>query len=404
MFVTLALLLQVRLAKEQRLDTALLLGLVLAGGLLTKLTASIALYLIPLSALLFDFTAPRAALRLLRWLGALGLALTSAWGGYQVLKLSDFYDDLAAGREVLAQHGLGEALRQPWHWLAANWPTYQDALLGYLTVPLVVALVVGLAAGLHAHARFTLVLAGWSLLPLAAIVLLADFPYTRWLAVAVPPLAVLIAFGVLALVDAARRTRQGRHGGAAAALVAAIVLAPALVLDTRILATPETAPYPGDDLAAFVTGGSAGSVWDDVAADLRSRAAGRPVTVASGGLCCQSLALELSDDPNVTIVRADSDAAASALFAVENSVALPVREGDLGWQVARAFSRPRDGVPVTLYESGVRYGAALATSPDSLREAIGGTDADYDAFVSASTSVRAWLDAWYDAHPQDPTG
>jgi 4-amino-4-deoxy-L-arabinose transferase-like glycosyltransferase len=397
MFVAAALLLQVELAQRPRLDVALVLGAVFAGALLTKLTASVALYLIPLSALVFDWSRVRLGRRLASWLGYLGLALVIAWAAYQVLKLSDFYDDLGASREVLAQHSVGEALSRPWHWISANWPTYQDALLGYLTIPLVVVAIVGVVVGARTQLPLTLCVTGWFVLPATAIVLLADFPYTRWLTVAVPALVPLVALGAVAMVDTARRRLPGARPGLAAGAAVALCLAAALWFDVRVLAAPTTAPYPGDDLKAFVTQFSAGAIWPDVAGDLETLSDGRALVVAAGPFCCTSLALELGPTSTVSFVRSDSDDAATTLFAVENVIPLPPRGGDLRWKPLESYGRPRNGAASVLYQSAVTYRSQLIVSPDWLRAAIGGTDDDYDAYLSERPEVSAWAEAWYEA-------
>ncbi len=350
MFVALALVLQLELAKRPRLDVALVLGAVIAGGLLTKLTTSVALYLLPLSALVFDWSRLGLRRRLGAWLGYAGISLVIAWAGYQVLKLSDFYDDLGPGREVLAQHGVGEALSRPWHWLSANWPTYQDALLGYLTIPLVLAAVLGAVVGLRRTPLLAGLLACWFVLPAAAIVLLADFPYTRWLTVAIPALVPLLALGIVWLLDALRDRMPGSRGRVAVAAAVVVGFGPALLFDARVLATPTDAPYPGDDLAAFVTQFSAGAIWEDVADDLTALAAGRPVVVAAGSFCCRTLALELSDDPAYLLrpLRLQRRAAGPVRGGERHALATARRGPRLGAaRAVRPPARRRDQCPLS---------------------------------------------------------
>jgi hypothetical protein len=62
------------------------------------------------------------------------------------------------------------------------------------------------------------------------------------------------------------------------------------------------------------------------------------------------------------------------------------------------YPRPRSGIPTTLYQAVVPYHGKEAATPDELRAAIGGTDADYDAFGHAHPCVGAWEQAWYALH------
>jgi 4-amino-4-deoxy-L-arabinose transferase-like glycosyltransferase len=107
LFITTAMALQYEHARQPRLDLALLLGLTFAGGVLTKLTAYSALYLLPVSALAFDWSRAALPRRLFTWLGGLTLALLLAFVATRIILLSELADDLATARQQLAQNTLG---------------------------------------------------------------------------------------------------------------------------------------------------------------------------------------------------------------------------------------------------------------------------------------------------------
>jgi 4-amino-4-deoxy-L-arabinose transferase-like glycosyltransferase len=394
-FLTAAMALQLEHARRPRLDLALLLGIALAGGVLTKLTAYAALYLLPLSALAFDWSREQRRLRLLKWLGGIAIALSLAFVASKVIALSELADDLPAARKLLAQNSIGEALDDPGRWFEQNWPAYRNVLAVYLTVPLLLASAIGAGLLLRRRPADGAFLVLWALIPLLGLLLLSEVPYGRWVLLVVPQLLVLAAYGLVETLRwIARFELQPRHSRALAAAVLFAASAPALWFDVGLLADPTGKRLPRVDDEAYLTGHAAGTLWSAVADWLRETAGPRPVVVAAAPSCCGVLPLELRDDA-VTIVPAESADVPQALYGLENGLALPERADGLTWRRIRTFARPRGGTPVEAFESGVLLELDFASTPDELRRLVGGADADFDAFVAARPAVAAWLDAWY---------
>ena len=86
-----ALYLQVEFARRPDLRVAVLLGLVLAAGMLTKENTKPALALLPLSLLCFDWDAPDRAERLKRWLIGVGIAAVMVVAALLLLRASSLY-------------------------------------------------------------------------------------------------------------------------------------------------------------------------------------------------------------------------------------------------------------------------------------------------------------------------
>ena len=399
--VTAAFVLALLLAERRNLGLALLLGIVLGAGLLTKLTTEVAYAALPASAIFFDWRRVELRTRVLRWLGLLAVALLASWLMYQVLKLNDLYRVLGRTQSLLlARHSLTTFLHHPLRWIDSNGSSYASALLGYLTVPVLVALVVGAAVAVRTRWRFGVFLAGWALVPLAAAVALADVPYVRWLAVGIPPIVVLAGFGVVTVVEAVVE-RAGRPRLRAALLVAVAVglLSPLLMWDGDTLASPVTRPYPGHDDLDYVRAYSAGGPWLQLVPKLRRLAGGRPTVVAYAGPGTEYVSLALRHDTNIRLADAASEPVAGALYGFENSMVLPEEHDGLAWSLLRTYERPRGGVPVLLYQHGAVFAGRFAATPDELRRDIGGTDTDFDHFGATHPSVRTWLSAWYAANP-----
>ena len=391
--VAAALLLQLRLARRPSLADALLLGLALAAGLLTKQTTYVAIALMPVGALVLDWRYEGRVRRVATWVGLLVVALAVAGLGYSTMLLSEFYDDFQAAQTSgdIPVHGLGEGFREAGHWIEQNTPVYAEALVGYFTLPLLALCILGLVVALREHPRPALVVALWAAASLASAVLLASVPHPRYLLTAAPPLVVFGGLGYVVLVDWVRN----RRGVRVAAVAAALVALPALVFDGRVLAGPDTASYPSRDDEEYATDWSAGSPWPRVADELRERTAGGPALVVLGEHHPIAVQLDLLDSPRITVVRVTDPRAGAARFGVENDEPLPDPAGAVRWRRVWSYQRPRGGDTASLYESGIELDGRFYATPEALRAGLGLPDAEFDAFIAARPEIQRWYRAWY---------
>ena len=390
-----AVVLQIRLARRPRLDAALLLGLVWGVGLLAKLSMVASVVLVPIGLLLIDWRRETLGRRLLRWVGALALAGLVAAALYQVLRLSPLYADAGKAREVyFSMHGVDTFLASPERWIRDNWTSYRLAYRGYLTVPLVVAAAVGLGLVARRTPRPALALLGWGLLPVAAVVALADQAYVRWLYVGVAPLAAFVAVGAREIAVWAART-FGRRLPVSDRIVAvgafAVLIAPAVLWDVRTLRDPVTQTYPGHDDVDYVLEFSAGGPWPAVVHGLE-QVRGR-VSVATTGQGFGYVQLALRDRPLVLRDVGERVAPASFLLGIENKHTLVAGPGVLVWDGGRVIPRPRGGVPVRVRQRAVRIQGRRVTTPHALAHALGGRAA-FARFVAAHPEVGVWAAAW----------
>lgn len=382
-----ALYLQIRLAERPAFGPALLLGIAFAAALLTKESGKLALALLPLSLLCFDWKAPGVRRRLAAWLGGSALAFVIAVLGYSIMMLSDHWGDLGAAREVYGMYRpAGEALSDPWRHYETNWPLFRDALRGYLTVPIALLFLVGAGLALQARPRVAALLLGWVAAPLAAAVLLAFNPYPRYIVMAVPPMTVLAA---LALVRVSERIAR-RWGPVVAAVAALLLVAPALVSDARIVADPAGFRYPALDDEQFATGWAAGRAWEKTAAEVRRRAGSRPTLVQLDSRGSPAIELLLRDRPNIRFVLKSDRLAPAAPYAIENGDWLPRPNGLLDLRPVWETQRPRGGTPVTLLVRGPVWEGRFYPTPQSLREGLDLSDAEFEAFLRKHPEVAAW--------------
>jgi hypothetical protein len=401
--VTASLVLQILLVRTLRLDVALLLGASLGLALLTKQSALLAFALWPVSLVLFDWSSPALVGRLLRLGGLALLGAVVSYAIFSILRLSEFYDDLERLRtELYPVHSVSEALSAPGTWLRENGPAYSDAFAGYVTPAVLIGAALGVGLGLRRTAPLTALLTAWTVIPLVTAALLADTAIPRYVHAAVPPVLVLAGTGCVWTADALGafvRRSQGpsRLAPFSLPLVVGLVLLHPLVFDLRLVVSPPSVTYPGLDDEHFVTGWAAGTGLKDAKRELETRARGSgTVAVQLGPHSPSWLTYTLRDDPRFRFVAPDSDEPA-ALLGIENGEPLPPRTAPLAWRPVRRIERPRNGVPIVVYESGVRLGGRFFASPEALRQLIT-PDAKFDEYVEGKPAVKAWVVAWYGAN------
>jgi 4-amino-4-deoxy-L-arabinose transferase-like glycosyltransferase len=353
-----ALYLQVELARRPDLKVGILLGLVLAAGILTKENTKPALALVPLSLLCFDWSPADRRRRLTVWLGGVVIAAGMVLGAMLLLRSSSIYPLYEASRKrplIYTVRTFDDVLAHPFAELGRSWAVYRPALTGYVTIPLLAVAVAGAVLGLRRRLRLTALLVAWIAVPFATSLLFSALPYPRHIMYLMPPIVVLAAY---ALVEGARLVRSvmaPRRATAAAAAVVGLVLAPGLLLDARVLADPGSARYPGLDDVQYVTGTGAGSVWPDVADTIRRRGRGRRVVLLTSRSYSQVLEMLLGPDRRYVFVSGRSPLADRAQFDLDDDI--PFYDPDAGEAVRRGrfvpvgrFARPRGGATLTLSE------------------------------------------------------
>jgi 4-amino-4-deoxy-L-arabinose transferase-like glycosyltransferase len=252
---SLALLACLHLLEDPRPARALVLGLAMAASVLSKAPG------------LAVFVYPAIAAWLLRGRGAhlrrmLGLAYAVAGAlvappiAYFLLHTSQIQAKAAVGadsRADLLVENLG---------LAASW------LWDYWTGPVVL---LGLAAVVWAvlHARREEgVLALASAVWVAPFVLFAWQWFPRYVLPASVPFLVLVALAATDL-EATLAKRAPRLRWPVVAVGLALLVAPALAFDARLLLDPATAPWPAPDRFQYVQGWPSGYGWREAYAALR---------------------------------------------------------------------------------------------------------------------------------------
>lgn len=123
------------LVKKVRLDVALVLGMVIGGGVLTKTNAFFSLPLLLFSTILFDWKNPAWKSRLLKLLFYMLIVFGLSMIFYSVLRLSPFFHIIAEKNAMFA-YPLKEWLEHPTEYFLSNTWGLFDWLITYFTLPL----------------------------------------------------------------------------------------------------------------------------------------------------------------------------------------------------------------------------------------------------------------------------
>lgn len=294
-FSLLSLLLAVLLVKTLRLDVALILGAVLGGGVLTKTSGFLSIYLLPLTLLLFDWQAKRWKLNLLRWAGLALLAVFISQLFYSILRLSPFFH-IISQKNALFIFPFQEWIKHPFYYLKSHLSGLSNWLLPYLTWPQVFLVIFSL---LNFRNRFRekLLLLGSFAIPFAGLAVFGNILYPRFLFSMSLYLFVLAASG---LEEIGKRLRKG--------LIFLVVLILAttvsLSVDLKLLFNPKTAPIAKGDQDQYILSWPAGYGIKEIIAFARQQAQNQKIFIATEGtfgLMPASLELYLWNHPNVEL-------------------------------------------------------------------------------------------------------
>lgn len=277
--VAAAILISLRLAAKPHPATAVLLGVVIGAGGLTKPTASVAVVVLPFTLLLFDYASPQLRRRLLVWAGCAALAVVLGYAITSIARLTPLYDKPMLPREN--HRDLGQVFDDIVPRLRANGPLQWSAINGYFTTPGLLLVVIGVISGARRHRAATALLAVWTLSVLASTLLLALWPYPRYFAAAIVPLSAFAVLGAVAVWDALVGGSWMRRSWriAVAAIVVMVAMAPALRYEGQVLADPVSTPYPGADLEGYIWATSAQTWVAPFASAIERRGGPYPVHV-----------------------------------------------------------------------------------------------------------------------------
>jgi len=294
-FAVWCLYLAVKLVRHIRLDTALLLGMTLGGGMLNKSSAFLSLYFLPATLLLFDWADKKRWKNFARWAVLVVVAAIVSQVMYSVLRLSPFFH-MVAQKDNVFVFSIGEWMDQPFRFLAGNLRGMFDWMRDYMTLPLFIAAFIPVFTR-WSKPRERWLMYFWWALPFGALANFAKILYPRYILFMILPLIVLAAYTIVSLWDK-------NKNGIVRWLMVGICIFPSIFTTSFIVLKPKAAPIPPADRGQFIDDWPAGGGVKEVVAYLSAEAKHQKVhvfTEGTFGLLPYSIEIYLVDYLNVKI-------------------------------------------------------------------------------------------------------
>ncbi|MBI4137329.1 glycosyltransferase family 39 protein [Candidatus Roizmanbacteria bacterium] len=175
-----SLFLAIRLVKTGRLDMALLLGMSLGGGVLTKTSGFISIYLLPATLLLFNFHQKEWKLKFAKLIGLMLVATMFSQAYYSILRLSPWFH-MVEQKDSTFVFPIKQWLIHPFRFFVSNLYSALEWMGGYLTIPLIILIIIALFVDYKSIRRKTHLLLTWSIFSLLLTAIFVLWKYLPFL-------------------------------------------------------------------------------------------------------------------------------------------------------------------------------------------------------------------------------
>lgn len=296
MFIIWSLYFTVLLVRHVRLDLALIFGMIVGGGLLTKTNASFAFILLPFSLLLFPLKKKKFdKARLGKYILFVFAAVFIAIAMYSILRLSPFYH-IIGEKNLTFIYSYSEWIQNPFAYVFGNLKGMIGWLAQYVTIPFLILA----TASFFVTRQFTrekLFLLAWFIVPFISLAFFGRVVYPRFILFMTVPLIVLGGFSLYYL-------SQYLKTNWLKVVVAFVFIAMWLVTDFFVITDMKKAAIASGDRDQFITGWAAGDGVDRTVMFLDEKAQNEKIFVGTQGtfgLMPYALEIYLSKNPNMTI-------------------------------------------------------------------------------------------------------
>lgn len=308
------------LVRYLRLDVAFILGLLLGGGVLTKTSGFLSIYLLPAALLVFDFNNKHFKKKLLKWLGLSVVAVFFSQLYYSILRLSPWFHMIAqkdgtfihtVDEQGLQLYGstffekiwiyvykLIALLEYSSRFFIGNLHGLSDWTIGYLTIPVVVLVFISLLF-IYKNWREKVLLVIWFSVPFTALAFFGKVLYPRFILFMVMPLFILASWSIRFLLK--RLSFNQIYVG----LLLLVIGVYPLFVDMKIFFSIVTAPIPKADSGQYINDHPAGWGIRESVDFLENEAKDKKITVfteGTFGLLPYGLEIYLVNNPNIEIV------------------------------------------------------------------------------------------------------
>ena len=314
-----ALFLTILMADFLRFDIALILGMTVGAGFLTKSSAQFALILLPTTLLLFNWQTKEVGKRLFK-LAGLGIVVTLLSKGIElILRLAPLSHMIGLKDHTFIVTNQ-EFIAHPFERLFGNLGGLWSWIQSYATYPLMGLFIVGMIYGLKRHKVKTLFLSLWFSVPFFALASFGKVLYPRYLLFMVAPILPLMALGIswiLNILDRffeiltaktwlkklAKADREGKYMFIKFCLLTYLMSVP-LYVSYKIIYDPLSAPLPRVDRFQLLDDWPSGYGINEVVDYINQRSKSEKIFVGTEGtfgLTPAALNIYLKDNKNVEV-------------------------------------------------------------------------------------------------------
>lgn len=283
------------LVRRVRLDVALILGMILGFGALTKSNAFLSIYMMPATLLLFDFKDKDRKLRFVKWAALAALSAIMAYAYFMLLRLSPFFH-IIDEKTHLFVYSIREWMDHPTEFLIGNFNGLSTWFLAYFTIPAFVVSVLSLFLEGKKYWREKALLFLWFVLPFIALTLFGRVLYPRFILFMTIPLLVLLAYSINYIWDNSRSWFLK-------CLFIALSLGAMVFSSFMVLVDLAHAPIAKPDTDQFVNSWPAGGGVREIVKYFEDKAKSQKIYVATegtfGSLATYAVEIYLGDNKNV---------------------------------------------------------------------------------------------------------
>jgi 4-amino-4-deoxy-L-arabinose transferase-like glycosyltransferase len=275
---------------------AVLLGVFIGLGMLTKSSAVFFLYLLPVSVLVFDWKRGKTITKLAKWLGLFFLVFLLSESIYAILRLSAHYYIIAQKNSVFVL-SLKEFFEHPFQFFVGNLHGLTVWLIAYLTVPFFVLVIISFFWSLRKNFLLTTYLFLCFSFPFLALATFGKIIYPRFILFMTPPLFLLVEEFISGVIFKVKNKIFSL-------IVLLLIFSAPLYFDWQIIFNPINTPLPPTDREQFLDGWPAGFGIKETVAFLKEEAKKGKIFVGTEGtfgLFPASLELYLADNKNIEI-------------------------------------------------------------------------------------------------------
>ncbi len=293
MFIIWSMYLEVLLVRRKRLDIALILGMIMGLGMLTKTSDNFALYLLPFSALLFDFKHKKWKRELGRFTLLAIVSVVIANLIYSVLRLSPYFY-IIAQKNITFVYPLSEWITRPFAFFTGNIRGLGTWLIEYITLPFLVLIGSSFLVG-KKYSKEKLFLVLWFLVPFIALATFGKVIYPRFILFMTMPLLVLGSYAFYSLYVLSRKNFHK-------ILVVFVFLGAFIVNSFLILTNFENSNIPQSDKNQLIASWPSGVGVKETVDFLKKESETQKIYVGTEGtfgLMPYALEIYLHDNKNV---------------------------------------------------------------------------------------------------------